>query len=475
MRDVVDETRTDDGWRQVDPEAERLAEMSRAEAGDRAHEHARGVDPLREEHPVVPAVPPAPRKAPFALALLAAAGLIGLGGWHHWQRHEAALETQAEVERYVPEVRTTPALRDDAPMRLTLPGETQAFDKAEIFARATGYVGERKVDIGSRVHKGDLLLRIAAPDLDQQRAQAQAQLGQIQAQLAEARANVDQATANVTLADVTDTRTATLAGQGWASKQIADQTRAKVLTANATLTAAEARVKVAEASVQAQQATVDRLKALTAFEDVIAPFDGVITDRRVDVGDLVHADSKTGTPLFDIESDAVLRVSVQVPQAAAVGIHDGVKASVSVPQMPGRRFAGTVSRSSVALRSSARTLDTEIDLKNPDGILRPGLYVAVSFDIPRTHPVVSIPSEALIFDAAGTRVAIVQPDDTVRLKPIQIARDLGATLELRDGLEGGERLVLSPPADLSDGEAVTLRQDTHARVAAQLGNQVSAE
>ncbi|GEP12075.1 efflux RND transporter periplasmic adaptor subunit [Methylobacterium gnaphalii] len=400
-------------------------------------------------------VPP-PRKLPFAVAVLALGGLMGLGGWHHWGEVRAAEETQAEAVEFIPQVRTIAASRDDTPMQLTLPGQTEAFDKADIFARATGYIAERKVDIGSRVKKGDLLVRIAAPDLDEQLHQSQAQLGQMKAQVVEAKANVDQAKADVTLASVTDTRTSTLAGQGWASKQTADTSRAKVLTANATLNAAEARVKVAEANLAAQQATVDRLTALTGFENVTAPFDGIITERKVDVGDLVHADTGSSTSLFSIESEAVLRVAVQIPQYAAIGIHDGVAASIAVPQMPGKTFSGTVSRSSVALKSSARTLTTEVDVSNPNGVLRPGLYVAVRFDIPRNQPSVVIPSEALVFDANGTRVAVVEPGDTVKLEPVEIARDLGTTLELRKGLNGGETLVLSPPADLQDGSRVAV-------------------
>ncbi len=410
------------------------------------------------------------------VAILALGSALGLGGWHHWQTYRTSVETQEDAVSFVPTVRTVPASEDDAPMSLTLPGQTQAFDHADIFARATGYIAERKVDIGSRVKKGDLLIRIAAPDLDQQKRQAEAQLGQLEAQLSVAQADVEQAKANVTLANVTDARTSTLAGQGWASKQNADQSRAQMLTASASLTAAEAKVKVAQANITAQQATVDRLRTLTTFENVTAPFDGIIVARMVDIGDLVHADSGNGTPLFSIDSSDMLRVSVQVPQSAAVSIHDGVSASVMVPQMPERTFKGTVSRSSVALRSSVRTLDTEVDVANPDGILRPGLYVNVTFDVPRAHPFVTIPSEALIFDAAGTQVAVVQPDDTVMLRPITIARDLGTKLELRTGLKGGETIVLNPPADLRDGSHVAPKPEGRSEGSvAKLSVQASAE
>ncbi len=450
-----------------------------SDAAERAHAHAVEIDPLRHDtvgEALTHARLPAPRKRPFLVAILALGSALGLGGWHHWQTYRTSVETQEDTVSFVPTVRTVPASEDNAPMSLTLPGQTQAFDHADIFARATGYIAERKVDIGSRVKKGDLLVRIAAPDLDQQKRQAEAQLGQLEAQLSVAQADVEQAKANVTLANVTDARTSTLAGQGWASKQNADQSRAQMLTASASLAAAEAKVKVAQANITAQQATVDRLKTLTTFENVTAPFDGIIVARMVDVGDLVHADSGNGTPLFSIDSLDVLRVSVQVPQSAAISIHDGVSASVMVPQMSERTFKGTVSRSSVALRSSVRTLDTEVDVANPDGILRPGLYVNVTFDVPRAHPDVTIPSEALIFDAAGTQVAVVQTDDTVRLLPITIARDLGTRLELRAGLKGGETVVLNPPADLRDGSRVAPKSEGRSEgPVAKLSVQANAE
>lgn len=452
---------------------------SGAEAAARAHRHAVEIDPLRQDQAgevLVHAVPPPPRKRPFLVALLALGSALGLGAWRHWETYQASLVTQSEAVNFVPNVRTGPAQVDDGPMMLTLPGQTEAFDHADIFARATGYIAERRVDIGSRVKKGDLLVRITAPDLDQQARQAEAQLGQFEAQLAVARADVEQAKASVTLANVTDARTATLAGQGWASKQNADQTRAGMLTATASLAAAQAKVKVAEAKITAQQATVDRLRTLTTFENVVAPFDGIVTARKVDVGDLVHGDAGSGTPLFTIDSTDVLRVAVQVPQSAAVGIRDGVKARVQVAQIPDRAFSGSVSRSSVALRSSVRTLDTEVDVANPDGVLRPGLYVAVTFAVPRTHPRVIVPSEALIFDADGTRVAVVGADGTVRLRPITIARDLGTRLELRSGLESGDTVVLNPPAGLQDGSRVNPRSSVASQTpTAKLSEQASAE
>jgi HlyD family secretion protein len=397
-------------------------------------------------------IPAPPKKRGFVLAALVAAGLIAWGAHGHGERAARAEETQRRQNTFVPKLRTVEVKRLEGPVSLTLPGQTEPFATARIFARATGYIAERRVDLGSRVKQGDVLLRIAAPDLDQQLMQAEAQLGQLQAQLLRAKAMVDQAKANVNLAQVTNSRTSTLAGQGWASKQNADNTQAGVLSQAANLASAEADVKVAEANIKAQEATVGRLKALTGFEIVTAPFDGVVTARNVDVGDLVQADAGSGTPLLSMDRDDVLRISVNVPQNAAIGVGPGVSAEIKVPQMPDRTFSGKVERSSVALLASSRTLTAQVDVPNPDRVLRPGLYVYVTLAIPRTGaPTVAVPAEALVFNQGGTRVALSREDDTVTWANVHIARDKGTTVEVDQGLAGGERLVLSPPSDLKEG------------------------
>ncbi|WP_375457166.1 efflux RND transporter periplasmic adaptor subunit [uncultured Methylobacterium sp.] len=403
-------------------------------------------------------IPPPPGKAPFLMVGLVAAGLLGWGGYGHWKQDAAAAETQRKAKEFVPRVRVAVAELSAKPIELTLPGDTQAFARAAIFARATGYIAERRVDIGARVRAGDVLLRIAAPELDQQLAQAEAQVGQNQAQLLQARAQVDQARANVNLANLTNNRTSTLATQGWASRQNADNSQAGVLSQGATLAAAEAGVKVAEANIRAQEATVDRLKALTGFKDVIAPFDGVVTTRSVDVGDLVKADG-AGTALLAMDRDDILRVSVNVPQNAAIGVKPGVAAAVRVPQIPDRTFSGRVERSSVALLSASRTLTTQVDVPNPEGTLRAGLYVYVTLQIPRPEPAVIIPAESLVFNQRGTQVAVVGDDNRAVWRLVHVRRDFGQTIEIDQGLAGRERIVLSPPADLRDGQPVEREGD----------------
>ena len=398
-------------------------------------------------------IPPPPRKGPFVLVGLLAVVLLGWGGYGQWQQRAAAAETQRKVKSFVPKLRTATVERTDKPTELTLPGQTDAFAKAALYARATGYIAERRVDIGTRVKQGDILLRIAAPDLDQQLAQAEAQVGQMEAQLLQAKAMVDQARANVNLANVTNNRTSTLAGQGWASKQNADNSQATVLSQGATLASAQAGVKVAEANIKAQLATVNRLKALAGFKDVVAPFDGVVTTRGVDVGDLVHADG-TGTALLAMDRDDILRVSVNVPQSVAIGVKDGLPATIKVPQMPDRTFSGVVERSSVTLLTSSRTLTTQVDVPNRDGTLRAGLYVYVTLKIPRAEPASTIPAEALVFNQRGTQVAIARDDGTAQWRSVQIGRDRGTVIELSQGLEGGEQVILSPPVGLRDGQTI---------------------
>ncbi len=358
----------------------------------------------------------------------------------------------------VPNVRVVPAQSQDAPVDLTLPGETQAYASANIYARATGYIAERKVDIGSRVKAGDLLVHIAAPDLDQQLAQANAQLGQVKAALLQSQSNVTQGEANLNLAKVNLGRAAALVGQGFETLQNRDQLVANQTSQTANLDAAKAGVKVAEANVEAQQAGIDRLKALTSFEDVKAPFDGVVTVRNVDVGDLVNADSASGTPMFTVEKDDILRVMVQVPQNSAIGVRVGLEAKITVPQMPGRTFVGEVTRSSSALQSSARTLTVEVDVPNQAGVLRAGFYAYVALAIPRIHPDIVLPSETLIFDQDGTHVAVVE-DDKIKMVPIHIARDFGTSIETDQGPDKGAKVVLNPSATLRDGTKVKVETD----------------
>jgi RND family efflux transporter MFP subunit len=401
----------------------------------------------------------------IVLAMLGVVALLAWGAYAHWRENSEAAQTQQRTTNFVPTVRTVVAKREDNPFALVLPGQTEAFETANIFARATGYISERRVDIGSRVKRGDLLAHITAPDLDQQLAQAEAQLGQVQAAQAEADAQVAQAKANLALQTTNLQRTSTLTQQGYATVQNQQTQQTTVQSDQASLATAEAGVKVAAANVRAQQATVDRLRALASFENVEAPFDGVITVRNIEVGDLVNADAGSGSPMFTIDRDDVLRIAVRVPQYSAQGVRDGLDAEITVPGIPDRGFSGKVARSSNALLYSSRTLTTEVDVPNPTGALRPGLFVNVKLQIPRTHPNVSITAYALIFDQHGMRVAVVEQSDHVKMRNIDIYRDLGTSVELASGLEGGETVVTSPPVDLADGSRVKVEASDEAKTA----------
>ncbi len=274
-------------------------------------------------------------------------------------------------------------------------------------------------------------------------AQAEAQLGQANAAVIQAEAQVVQAQANLKLQATNLERTTTLTKQGFETAQNEQTQQTTVQSQQAGLATANAGVEVANANLKAQQATIDRLKALTAFENVTAPFDGVVTAR-------------TGAPMFTVDQDDVLRIAVQVPQYASAGVRDGLEAKITVPEMPGRIFSGKVARSTVALLYSTRTLTTEVDVPNPDRALRPGLYVNVALSIPRSEPSVSVPSDALIFNQHGTQVAVVEPEDRVRMLKVDIDRDLGTEVVLKNGLKGDEKVVTSAPVDLTEGAKVKL-------------------
>lgn len=414
------------------------------------------------DKPADEAPPKPPSKKVFVIVGLVLLACLAYGAYAHWRNYSESKHTAADTLDRPYDVRTVAAQLEDGPMDINLPGETDAFDTASIYARATGYISERRVDIGTRVHAGDLLAHIAAPDLDNQLRQAEAQLGQTEAALVQARTQVTQANANVNLAKVTFARTNQLTQQGYETLQNRDQQQASVETSQAAVQAAEAGVNLAQANVKAQQATVDRLRSLTSFENVIAPFDGVITSRNVDKGDLVSADTSTGTPMFTMSKDSTIRVTIRVPQNAAIGILDGLEATVHVPQMPDHPFEGRVARTSGALLYSSRSLTTEVDVPNPDGVLRSGLYVVVDVKIPREHPNVTVPAEAIIFNQLGMQVATVE-NGKAKLHSVTVFRDHGTSIELRDGLKGGEPVILSPPATLAEGSKVNETKEEDAK------------
>lgn len=378
------------------------------------------------------------------VAVVTVAGLVAFGAKSQSDRHASAVAALETRKNAVPSVRAVSVKEITGPRTIELPGNMAAFDSATLFARATGYIKTRNVDIGSKVKKGDVLAVIAAPDLDAQLAQAKAQLQQLQASVQQAQATAD-------LGRVTDQRTARLVQQGWSSAQQGDQDR---LTA----ASSSAAVAVAKANVVAQEAAVNRLTELAGFEQITAPFDGVITSRLIDVGSLVTADAASGTSLFSIQRTDVLRVQVYVPQAAYFGIKDGDHATVTVPELPGRSFDGIVARNASSLSSGTRTLLTEVDVDNKNGELTAGLYGILHLQVQRPNPIISIPSQAVIFNKDGLMAAVIDDSNKVQLRKLNIEYDNGADVETREGLKPGDRVILSPPANVRDGMPVQVQE-----------------
>jgi len=370
-------------------------------------------------------------------ALLLLAGGLAVGGWRHYQAGREMAATSEQARTLVPEVRVATVRASDSKINVTLPATTAAFEAANIFARTSGYIEKRYVDIGDRVKAGALLAEIVAPELDHQIAQAQATLAQTQGTLQQTQASRE-------LAEVTNARDSGLVKQGWLTAQQGDNDRL-------TLRAQQAAEAVAKSNIAAQQAQIKVLEQDKAYQRVVAPFDGVITQRSIDNGSLVQAGS---TFMFTLMHANVIRTQVFVPQDEAVGVQPGVDAVVRVPELPGRAFPGTVTRIATALQPGSRTLLTEIDVPNPDGALQPGIYCTVELHIPRTTPSMIVPADAVVFDENGLHVAVVD-NGVVHMRKISIARDFGTQVEVHDGVKPGDQVILNPMLSLTEGGRVS--------------------
>jgi RND family efflux transporter MFP subunit len=377
----------------------------------------------------------------FAVLLLLI-GPLTLGVWRHYALHRQVTVTAEQRRDFAPSVRTEAVATSGSVMLVELPGTTSAFDAANIYARASGYINKRYVDIGSRVRTGQPLVEITAPEVDDQIAQAEATLVQTKASLRQVGATRE-------LARVTNGRTTALVGEGWATKQQGDTDRLNY-------EAQQHAVQVAEANIQAQQAQLNVLRQQKLYQQVVAPFDGVVTQRNIDVGSLVQADATSGTFLFTMMHSDVMRIQLYVPQDQAFGLAPGVEAIVRVPEMPDRSFPGKVTLIANALQPGTRTLLTEIDVPNPDGALTPGSYCTVELRVPRRTPSFIVPADAVIFNQHGLHVAVVE-NGIVHMHMITIARDFGREVEVRDGVENGDQVILNPPVDLEEGSKVQVR------------------
>jgi RND family efflux transporter MFP subunit len=398
----------------------------------------------------LPVRPSAGRQILAVVVLVILAGTLGVGFWQHHSLHAEVMATAQARRDLVPSVRTAVIRASDGFRSAAWPGTTEAFEQANLYARASGYISKRTVDIGSRVKSGNLLAEIKAPEIEHQIAQADGTLAQLQATVLQAKANRD-------LAQVTWERNSKLVKDGWTTQQQGDTDRL-------TLQARDAAVAVAAANITAQEAQLRVLSQQKAYQSVVAPFDGVITQRNIDIGSLVQADAASGTILFALMNSDVIRIQLYVPQDDAFGVTPGTEAVVRVPEMPGREFAGTVARIADALQPGSRTLLTEIDVPNPDHALSPGLYCRVELRIPRKTPSMIVPSEAIIFNRDGLSVAVVE-NGVVHIRSITSVRDFGTSMEVSAGVVTGDNVILNPQVDLAEGRKVTATSTNAARPA----------
>jgi RND family efflux transporter MFP subunit len=372
---------------------------------------------------------------------LAAIVLLGVGMVPRLVLHRDLLRQQVEESRMVPNVFVTIAQASPMTVSVQLSGTMSPITEAPVLARVDGYLKKRMVDIGDRVHIGEVLAVIEAPDLDQQVSQAAALVEQSKANLSQSQSTLEQAKANAGIAKITADRWAALVKKGAVSKQANDNYQFAYSAQTAEVGVATASVAAATNSIGANTANHEHYRELQSFEVVKAPFDGVITERNVDNGALITA---TDTLLFRIAKNDVLRTFIDVPQITAPTIKVGDTAELVFVQYPSHVFQGKVTRTADSLNLNTRTLLTEVDVDNNDGLLLPGMYATVNFDLPRSVSSVFIPGEAMIFRADGTTVAVVGQDNMVHIKKVTVGHDYGATLEIVSGLQVGDHVVVNP-------------------------------
>ena len=365
-----------------------------------------------------------------AAAILLASVVVGYGFVDRAQSKQEVVQwTNTQAIPTVALAQLTPASLHQT---LTLPGNIQPFNRAAIFARVNGYVKSWDHDIGSPVKSGQALATIDAPDLDQQ-------LGQAKATLASVRANLQ-------IASLTANRNNILLQKQIVAQQLADQT-----TADAT---------AKEAVVDANEANVRQLEAMQSFKTLAAPFDGVVTARNVEIGQLINSGGGSGQALFEVSDLHRVRIFVQVPQSFSAGLTPGMKATFEMPQYPGVQFDATLSHISKAINATSHSMQVELQADNAAGKFFGGSYCNVHFEVPTPANLVTIPSTALVTGNQDTQVATLDGNNKVVLKSVQLGRDLGDSVEVIAGLTPSDRIINNPPETLAAGDTVRVAAAT---------------
>lgn len=355
-------------------------------------------------------------------------------------RAEAALNTQAQAQTELPVNVTHPIVNGKAE-DLTLPGDVQAWSSAPIYARTSGYLKRWTVDLGTHVKAGQVLAEIDTPEVDQQYAQARAELAS--------------AEANNQLAQSTAARWKDLLATESVSRQEADEKAGDAATKAALLASA--------------QANLARLRQLQGFKNIVAPFDGVITARNVDVGDLINPGASSQRELFHIVDMHQLRIYVQLPQAYADSIAPEMNATLHFAEHPDANFAAKVSRTAGAIDPSTRTMLVQLQADNPKNQLMPGSYTEVHFQLPANAGVLRVPANTLLFRGSSIQTASVGADNHVLLKNIKLGRDFGKEVEVLTGLDAKDTLIVNPPDSIANGDTVKIIPVTPAKEAAIKG------
>ena len=378
----------------------------------------------------------------FGVLGICAAAFIVVTGIASREKSNADLRTWTD-EQAIPTVAVTLPDARALASTLELPGRLEAYSRAPIYARVSGYVKSWNVDIGAQVKAGQLLAEIEAPDLDQQ--------------LLQARADLTSQQASAKLSEATLERRKSLLSSNFVSHQEIDERTADLANKRA--------------AVNSGQANVDRLEALAGYKNIVAPFDGVVTARNTDVGALINAGVSTGPAMFVISDIKKLRVYVDVPQNYVPSIKMGAKAMVLLPEFAGRDFPATVESSSQSVDAASGTTRMQLALDNPDGRLMPGSFANVRMNLVRERVPLHIPASALIFNSNGLRVVTVDAADKIKFKTVTIARDLGKEIELASGLAADDRVIVAPPDGLVDGDQVRVAGEKDGKPATASGSQ----